>query len=1380
MREIYKTYSQKGKKQVKTTTISIALLVAAIFIIGAASPAMSTQTHTTKLKINDKVIEGNPTGIDPRLTQNLDVDLSAAYTYEQPIGPLAEEMYGFIVYGAGSGYTNGPCKWALDNPGEIEKIENQQTSNWLAGGTWTCDDRWLGCEYGTGVLYELDKYDGTQTSIGGGGIGCHGLGWDPVYNRLYATSGTQLIEYDPDTGEQTVIGGHGLSDTQISLQINLEGICTTYDVKFSGNAKLSTIDLETGEAIETIDMGENLLYAQDGAYDWETNILWLAAYSSTGFLAYWDDGAEELVHIDNFQGGAEIACAMISAPCIPPEHDIGIKSLDYPVTGPAYPDMEMMMTVKNSGNNTETFDAQMEIIKCEAGPLILEEYFDGTFPPAGWETDYWKQSFTNVAGGDSPEARCYKYDKGSQYYDNYIMTPQIDCTGLEKVNLRFRWASDVQYLNYCSVFVKFRRNSTSPWKDVTPWDNPIENDQEAFWWEIGCYGFGEPMGEEFQIKWEYIGYYYYFNYWWLDDVTLEACGGCAEYAELVEDITLGVGEEMQIEFPGWTPSEWQNESSENTWEEYPIHGIIYLDGDQNPRNNEKWKLIDLWYPWMHDIEVNRIDTPSERSLPGQTFPVAATMKNVGQFPECCIPIDVNIGEPVLLDQLLEESTWPNYPYNVPATGWTDEHKDYVYYYGWERSSYTSYAGGSPAEAMIRYYRCRADMVFYSYAIDASDYQILKLKFLTYVNHWYGSTYYSLEAGYSFDAKTWYAAWSEQPSSSGGWEVEAAIEGGGTVYIGFWCKGNPYYFNYWYLDNVAVEAYGFESEYSDFACQGPDIDPAEEVTFTFEDWTPDFLQYETTGTVEYLVEATIEMEGDKNPGNDILTEELTLDYWHDVGIKDVTSPAPNKREAEEYLHYDDGTNVNALGLTAGGTFEYAIRLTPDELAGYGSKSIVSVRRHHGYTSDFYMEGKMKIYGHGSQSEPGDLIYEQPFEIEENGWHEVDLESPIPINEDEDIWVSVEVTHSAGQYPAGMDPSGPVYYKSDWIMLSGNWNEVYIYGFYTDWNLQAGIGKGGVGAVDTYIQPGTEDIECTVENIGTFPELDLICYANISEFITDPNGTLLWENNITNIDLDEPLGGSEDLDFGSFTFAMEGIYGLFINLPDDNDDKAGNNLEIWGVGVDDTDPVCEDAIIDPDAPTGEGKWYVDDVTVSINASDPISQEVASGVKEIRYTINGAETTVSGDQAVFVMTEDGEDILVEYWAIDNVGNVGPKKSFEISIDQTVPEVSLTYEVTGGNMYQGWDFTFTAEATDETSGMVRVEFFFNSELQETVEGPGPIYEWTLRYWPIPRAIFKAVAFDEAGLNDYDEIIDPETSSHSTPQTQQSKEVPNQQPLPR
>ena len=125
--------------------------------------------------------------------------------------------------------------------------------------------------------------------------------------------------------------------------------------------------------------------------------------------------------------------------------------------------------------------------------------------------------------------------------------------------------------------------------------------------------------------------------------------------------------------------------------------------------------------------------------------------------------------------------------------------------------------------------------------------------------------------------------------------------------------------------------------------------------------------------------------------------------------------------------------------------------------------------------------------------------------------------------------------------------------------------------------------------------------------------------------------------------------------------------------------------------------------------------------------------------------------------MITEDGDDILIEYWAVDNVGNVETAHSFTIDMDQTSPGIDLTHEVTGGNAWQGWELTFTAVATDDTSGMDRVEFYLNDVLQETVTGTGPEYTWVIQYYPLPQVTFKATAYDVAGNSASDQIVNPE-----------------------
>ena len=193
-----------------------------------------------------------------------------------------------------------------------------------------------------------------------------------------------------------------------------------------------------------------------------------------------------------------------------------------------------------------------------------------------------------------------------------------------------------------------------------------------------------------------------------------------------------------------------------------------------------------------------------------------------------------------------------------------------------------------------------------------------------------------------------------------------------------------------------------------------------------------------------------------------------------------------------------------------------------------------------------------------------------------------------------------------------------------------------------------------------------------------------------------------------------------------------------------------------GENDTTPPVTTCTLKPLEPDGLNGWYVCDVTVTLNASDDLS-----GVKEIRYTIDsGSEHVIPGSTGSFVLTEEGEDRLVEYWAIDNAGNVETRNEFEIKIDQNEPECRVIMDKVGGNPYTGWIYLLTTTATDEASGMERVEFYINSEVQETVYGPGPEYTWQFRFWPIPRMIFWVKAYDNAGLIGSDAVYFSRTSN--------------------
>ena len=143
------------------------------------------------------------------------------------------------------------------------------------------------------------------------------------------------------------------------MSFDCEGTLYGWDL---GNDKLWIIDTETGEATEIASLGIDLNYAQDGDFLRESDVLYLTATTSSGTTGLYvvDEDTGECELIDNFEGGAQITGSMFDQCgfCIP--HDISIRSIDYPESGPAGPKMDMQITTRNEGNGSDMFDAKME------------------------------------------------------------------------------------------------------------------------------------------------------------------------------------------------------------------------------------------------------------------------------------------------------------------------------------------------------------------------------------------------------------------------------------------------------------------------------------------------------------------------------------------------------------------------------------------------------------------------------------------------------------------------------------------------------------------------------------------------------------------------------------------------------------------------------------------------------------------------------------------------------------------------------------------------------------------------------------------------------------------------------------------------------------
>jgi len=168
-------------------------------------------------------------------------------------------------------------------------------------------------------------------------------------------------------------------------------------------------------------------------------------------------------------------------------------------------------------------------------------------------------------------------------------------------------------------------------------------------------------------------------------------------------------------------------------------------------------------------------------------------------------------------------------------------------------------------------------------------------------------------------------------------------------------------------------------------------------------------------------------------------------------------------------------------------------------------------------------------------------------------------------------------------------------------------------------------------------------------------------------------------------------------------------------------------------DDITPPVTTISLNPSEPDGENGWYVSNVTVTLNASDN-----ESGVNITRYRID--KTLWMNYTEPFLLSKDEDDLLIEYFSIDRAGNVEPVQIMTIDIDKTKPVIFLYYEVMGGNSEDGWDILFAATATDNGSGMDRVEFYLDDELQQTVTGAGPDYHWMYHFLLV--TIFEVLGF--------------------------------------
>jgi len=231
------------------------------------------------------------------------------------------------------------------------------------------------------------------------------------------------------------------------------------------------------------------------------------------------------------------------------------------------------------------------------------------------------------------------------------------------------------------------------------------------------------------------------------------------------------------------------------------------------------------------------------------------------------------------------------------------------------------------------------------------------------------------------------------------------------------------------------------------------------------------------------------------------------------------------------------------------------------------------------------------------------------------------------------------------------------------------------------------------------------------------------------INDSEGnTFSWSIQCSNGQVTSGTGATNGTkSLALFGLAYSKSYKVWVNATDPT--GSGTYTRGWYIfstGDDVTPPVTTIVF---NGTMGDNSWYISPVSVLLTATD-----TESGVDHILYKIDSGGWLEYS--LPFEISDDGIH-EVSYYAVDKSGNEEPVKTSNVSIDQTPPTITLFKQ-----QVNFLEIIFTAQVSDETSGIDRVEFYLDGLLQSTATQPP--YQWT--WTGLGNFTVTATAYDLAG----------------------------------
>jgi hypothetical protein len=275
------------------------------------------------------------------------------------------------------------------------------------------------------------------------------------------------------------------------------------------------------------------------------------------------------------------------------------------------------------------------------------------------------------------------------------------------------------------------------------------------------------------------------------------------------------------------------------------------------------------------------------------------------------------------------------------------------------------------------------------------------------------------------------------------------------------------------------------------------------------------------------------------------------------------------------------------------------------------------------------------------------------------------------------------------------------------------------------------------------PGTYSVAGVIENRGSFTEYNVLVNTKIWK-LENKADILFYQENVTVPTL--AIAGSAAVSFPDVTFENEdeGNFRLEMRtmLPGDdhpNNDKLTKSFVIQAPDI--TPPVTTAELT---GTVGQDNWYISNVTVTLTAIDPEGMakgEIGNWPTGVNHTYYQIDDGAWNEYSIpFLVTTDSVLHTIHFYSDDKAGNVEAEKTISFKQDKTAPEVDKPVNTKQNLM--GTEWLISVNATDATSGIMKVEFY----VDDVLAGEVTAVPYELAYQGKIQNRTQALVYDAAG----------------------------------